>query len=642
MKQLRWSAVTGVLTLALATSSWAATTVIHSPPVRESEPHRQVTFFVGGVDEAGHSMKVSDIDLLVDGERVGAPASSQTFSDWSTVSGEASQTWKPPLSIGLVYLWIDGVPAGVLDGVQAFCQRIPPRTVVFPTIYGRLRQGRARMPASESGRLQELSHLEADRPNLIEAVRLDLTDLAADEAPLKILLVVTDGRDYADPKGEGPGDFADLGRAIREAGITPFIVAFPSADADVDAVAKNLHDLHDAAGGFLRVLEKADDLENTLESLGQSLADLQRVTVVEPWSWSMMGGTHRIGARLTVGGQHLTTEIGTVAAGGGAGRIVLFVVVALGGVVVLLGLVMFFSRRGASRSSSDDEDAEAGDEETIVSAAHDLIRRGASPQRAVEELSRVHGSAISAIVDLDAEVLSDPRFRYFQTRAGRARLKDIQDILSKKAVARAALGGTLAGILAAAIKDQTPAEQAAKLLAARVAPEEATEFAAMPLDKLAEALRGASGGAQAVLGTPRARGIAVSIQDALRAGRLAGRGVSVGWLVRAGGPGRRGETLHLDPARSVLGHAPSASLRIDGDGQLASEHAEIVVEDGVFFVAPLEGTVKVEGTPTMDRRQLTDGETLQVGAGVYVFKSASSGQMGTSTRPTGAPRRVRA
>ena len=630
MKLRRASALACLLASTLATKAWAAPTVIHSAPIHETDPRREVTLFLGGVDETGHSMKVSDVDLLVDGERVGALVATQALSDWSNVSAEASQTWKPPLSIGLVYLWIPGVPAGVLEGVQAFCQRMPPRTVVFPTIYGRLRQGRARMPASESGRLQELAHLEADRPNLIEAVRMDLTDLASDEAPLKILLVVTDGRDYADPRGDGPGDFADLGRAIRDAGITPLIVAFPSPDADVEAVAKNLHDLHDAAGGFLRILDKANDLENTLESLGQALADLQRVTMAEPWSWSLTGGSHRIAARFTVPGQHLTSEVGTVVVGGGAGRIALFVVVFFAGAGALVGLVLFLSRRRASSSSSDDDDGT--DEEAIVTAAHDLIRRGASPQRAVEELSRAHGAAVSAIINLDPEVVSDPRFRYFQTRAGRARLKDIQDILAKKAVAQARLGGTLAAILAAAIKEQRPPEEAANMLAAQVAPEEAAEFAGMPLDRLAEALRGAAAG-QSVLGTPRARGIAVTIQDALRAGRTGGRGVVVGWLVRAGGPGRRGETLRLDATRSVIGRAPSASPRIEADSQLAPEHAEIVVEGSGFLVAPLGGEVKVEGTPTTERRPLTDGETLQLGAGVYVFKLASAGRLaGTSAR----------
>ena len=95
--------------------------------------------------------------------------SAQALSDWATAAAEASTSWRPPLAVGVVYLWVEGVPAGVLDGIHTFFQRIPSRTVVYPTIYGRLRQGRARLTAAEIGRLDELPYLEGYRPNLIEA-----------------------------------------------------------------------------------------------------------------------------------------------------------------------------------------------------------------------------------------------------------------------------------------------------------------------------------------------------------------------------------------------------------------------------------------------------------------------------------------
>ena len=67
--------------------------------------------------------------------------------------------------MGLVYLWVDGVPAGVLDGIHAFFQRIPSRTSVYPTIYGRMRQGRARLTAGDISRLDEVPYLDGYRPN---------------------------------------------------------------------------------------------------------------------------------------------------------------------------------------------------------------------------------------------------------------------------------------------------------------------------------------------------------------------------------------------------------------------------------------------------------------------------------------------
>ena len=166
----------------------------------------------------------------------------QSLSDWATAASEASPTWRPPLGVGLVYLWVDGVPAGVLDGIHAFFQRLPARTVVYPTIYGRLRQGRARLTAGDISRLDEVPYLDGYRPNMVDAIRLNLVDLANDPAPLKILVLVTDGRDYADPKGEGPGDFAALGADLRRAGIALLVTRF-RPEADADQAAANLRDL---------------------------------------------------------------------------------------------------------------------------------------------------------------------------------------------------------------------------------------------------------------------------------------------------------------------------------------------------------------------------------------------------------------
>jgi hypothetical protein len=108
----------------------------------------ELTFFVGGFNDSGRSLKASSLDLLIDGQRADGAPMIQSLSDWATTSAEASKTWRPPLSVGLVYLWIEHIPPGVLDGVQAFFQRVPSRTVVYPTVYGRMRQGRARVTAS--------------------------------------------------------------------------------------------------------------------------------------------------------------------------------------------------------------------------------------------------------------------------------------------------------------------------------------------------------------------------------------------------------------------------------------------------------------------------------------------------------------
>ena len=615
----------------------AGPTMITTRPGLEADGDGLV-FFVGGVAESGRSLKASSLELIVDGVPSVEPVSAQSFSDWATAAGEASASWRPPMIVGLVYLWIHGVPAGVLDGVHAFFQRLSPRTPVHPTIYGRLRQGRARLAAADIGRLDELPYLDGDRPNLLEAVRLDLADLAADPAPLKILLVVTDGRDFADPRGEGPGNFATLGKAIRRAGVTPFIVAFPAPEADAAQASANLRDLHAAAGGFLRIIDQVqiEELENTIESLGQGLADLQRVRVPTPWSWRLFGDAHRLAVRLTTGGgERLMAEVGTVSTGPGNLRGIIIGIL-FGLIVAIAGVLLFLRRRQGQQATASDDDQ-------VLVAIHDLVRRGVSPQRAAEELASNHPEALGLLSGMNESLFADPRFPYLRTRPGRVRLKEIRDILSKQASARPTLGETLAQALAEAIEHGTPPDEAAKMLRGRTTANERAAFVALDFEMLAQALR-SSADEHPPLRAPRARGIAAAIQDALRSdGAEAGGGgeAVLGWLVRAFGPGRRGETLRLVPARNVLGQAADCNIRLAIDPSVAPQHAEISLEAGEFAILPLGGTIKVEGKPVEHRQALVDGETLEIGTGLYVFKSATVGHVTASRPRISRPRRAR-
>jgi hypothetical protein len=577
----------------------------------------ELTFFVGGFNDAGRSLKATSLELTFDGQKSETPPVTQSLFDWATASAEGSKTWKPPLSVGLVYLWIEHIPPGVLDGIQAFFQRVPSRTVVYPTVYGRMRQGRARLTAADVSRLGDVPYIEGNRPNLIEAVRLDLADLTADPAPLRILVVVTDGRDFADPKGDGPGDFAALGREIRKAGVTPLVVAFPAPDADRAQATSNLSDLHDAAGGVLRLLDQPQDLENALESLGQGMADLLRVRVAPPYGWHLLGGSHKVSVKLNVGGgQRLGADMGAVSIGPGKLRSLVLGVV--GVLALVAGAVIVFMRRRPAGGSG------GGDDE-ILQAAHDLIRRGASPRRAVDELTRNYPESIGELANLDQEVFSDPRFPYFRTRPGRLRMQEIRDLLAKKSVDSPVLDDTLAAVLADAVSNRTPPDQAAAMVAARVGADECTAFTALGLDRLAEALRAAAD-SHPSLGTPRARGAVVSIQDTLRT-RVGALGIVVGWLVRAGGTGRRGETLRLGDGRTVIGLSGSCQIRLSQDHTVAAEHAEITLEGGEFAIAPLGGPITVEGAAIDKRCPLTDGETIGIGDGLFIFKSASAGNM---------------
>jgi hypothetical protein len=120
-------------------------------------------------------------------------------------------------------------------------------------------------------------------------------------------------------------------------------VAFPPPEADAAQAAANLRDLHEAAGGFLRTVDNVQDIENVLESLGQAVADLQRVRFATPTGWQLLGGSHRLSVRLTGSdGQRLTADMGSVAIG--SSRTVLFMVLGGLGVLLVAGLAFVVVR----------------------------------------------------------------------------------------------------------------------------------------------------------------------------------------------------------------------------------------------------------------------------------------------------------
>ena len=124
--------------------------------------------------------------------------------------------------------------------------------------------------------------------------------------------------------------------------------------------------------------------------------------------------------------------------------------------------------------------------------------------------------------------------------------------------------------------------------------------------------------------------MALEIQAALRNEGSSAHAVTLGWLVRAAGPGKRGETLRLPNARAVLGRGASCEICLELDSQVAEQHAAISERRGTYFIEPLQGTLKVETAPVTAKHPLGDGDTIELGSGRYVFKCASTGNVGHS------------
>jgi hypothetical protein len=466
------------------------------------------------------------------------------------------------------------------------------------------------LKASELGAtLHDLAYLGGDRPNLAEAIRIDLANLRSDESPFKVLLLVSDGRDFTDATGEGPADFSAVASDIAKAGVKLLLLSFPAPDADAEPSAKSLADLAEGAV-FHRAADQALELQSTLESLGQAIADMRRVRIEIPWSWRTLGGTHRLRLNLFSDGKRRAIEAGTITLPAATGWL-LGLGATLAGLLALLAVVLGLRYRRPR------------EEPSLLAAVHELIGRGLSAQRAVVELTRSFPESVAGLTTADPALLSDPRYPLLQTRAGRRRFEEIVALLRHGD--DSGLGDDLAAALAEVLAAKTPARQAALSIAARVPEDQQSDFLRLRLDDLASRLRKA-GERYPVLASPRSRGAALAVQDALRA--QSGASLAVAWLVRAVGPGPRGETLRVAAGRAVLGRSPSCEIRLDRDKQVAEQHAAISESRGQFAIEPLQGSVKIEDTAASSRQPLGDGDTIEIGESRFVFKCVTTGNLG--------------
>lgn len=614
--------------LALPAGAAAAPTFLASPPVVDRDTGEMV-LLVGGISEEGATLKPSAVEVEIDGAPGPAPKSIEVFSEYAQSAAEASQAWKSPLAVGVVYLWVKDVPAGtsdaILEGVGGFARRIPGRSNVYVTFYGRKRQPIPKLKASEiGGQLHDFGYIPGDRPNLADAIRVDLKALLGDESPFKVMLLVTDGRDYNDSSGDTSADFSAVADEINKAGVKLMVVSIPPNEVDAEQSTKNLGDLA-SAGAFRRATEQPIEVQSTLEALGQSIADMRRVKLEIPWAWRTFGGTHKVRLNLTSDGKRRALEVGKVTVPASATWLLLGIGVLVAVVLIVVVLIVVLRRRGDSNDRGDDED-----DQPVLTAAHALIQRGLPAKRALVELTRSYPNDVGTLAEVDPSVFDDDRFPLFKTKAGRRRFEELQALLADKSNDDSPIGDDLAEVLSQSISGQSPPDQVASSIAARVPEDQWSAFARLGLDELAKALR-ASGSRYPVLASPRARGVALEIQAALRnESRSTNRSLAVGWLVRAAGQGKRGETLRLSEARVVIGRGPGCQINLEGDPQVADQHAVIAERRGAFYIEPMQGALKVETKPVAGKQALGDGDTIEIGQGRYVFKCVSSGHVSHS------------
>jgi len=382
--------------------------------------------------------------------------------------------------------------------VQGFFKRLPARTSAYATLYGRKRQPVPKLKASEiGGYLHDLGYLGGDRPSLGDAIAVDLKNLSADESLFKLVLVVTDGRDFADPAGEGPADFAAVANELGKAGVRLLLVSFPSPEADAEQSAKNLGDLA-GPGAFYRAVEQPMELQSTLESLGQAVADLRRVQIEIPWAWRTFGGSHKVRIYLTTDGKRRVVELGRITLPAQTGRL---------GLARCLGAC---NRDASDRvavppASSRPARFPSGQRPDHFRCGM-LSSNGACRRSGLwRNLRAAFPKASPAWPAWTSRSSRIPAIPCLQTGAGRRRFEEIRALLTQRDGEESPLHDDLFAALAEAITAETPARKAAESIAARLPDDQWGALSRLGLEELARALRQA-GKRFPVLALPRSRG----------------------------------------------------------------------------------------------------------------------------------------
>ena len=229
---------------------------------------------------------------------------------------------------------------------------------------------------------------------------------------------------------------------------------------------------------------------------------------------------------------------------------------------------------------------------------------------------------MSELPNIDVNDLDPNEYQVLKSRAGQARLQAFAEALGSNEEEEAAMtADDLIAILGGAFSQSLSEAETARLIRARLPDKRWAAFARARFDEVTALLKQAAA-SQPQLASPRARTFVLAVQDALR--DPDGAEVVVAWLVRAAGPGFRGESLRLTRPRTVIGTGPSCQLRIE-DQYLSKEHLAISEAAGAFAVQVLQGAIKVEGRTITGERTLMDGETLEFGQGQYIFKAVVDG-----------------
>ncbi|HEY0711265.1 MAG TPA: FHA domain-containing protein [Polyangia bacterium] len=571
---------------------------LFSGPPRVDATRDNLTFAVGAQQATAGRVALERIGIAIDD----SPASLAVEPYPEVASRRAAAGIKPGIAVAVLFFWGQGAPQELLDGLPKLMSRLPPNTPVYPVPYGEGHPSFVTPRVASDiagGELDTLALIPGERPVLARALRFAKQELLKDPTDIRFLIVVTDGRDAE--QGADANSFYQLGQELLTDRLVVQVVSFPAAVEPSESLANAAAIARGANGRHLTASGPAD-LAAVIEAASLSYLDMKHVAVPIPFGLQVLGGRPKVTIDAQANGRPATLELrGAVAAGPHrwwfAG---LFALVAVGVGVQLL--------RQARRPTG-------GPVREMLDELERQVRLGTPANRIVLDLSRKFPELVERIARLDPDTLPEGEYLVLKSDAGRARLDEVREQLMPEGDER---GGDLVQELARAVEADSDPGEAAVRLRACLPDGICGAFARSSFRDIVKMLKDGSP-RHPVLATAAARQLVLSIQDRLRSER--GEAVIVGWLIRAGGPGRRGQTLPINRAGTVVGRDPGCEVSLVEDPQVAGRHAMIVEQAGVFLVRPLDGQVRVEAEVIPHERGLADGDTIELGAGAYVFKS---------------------
>ena len=445
-------AVAGVITVGLAVSPAHAVDVsLFSDPPTLSEDGKTVELVVGARLPSLQRVKLEDLSVHF-GKKPGKVVSSQPYVDFAADKSKAAESWRPPISVGLIYLWTESAPAEMLDGIHRLFKRLPPQTVVLPTPFGQSYFPVVN-PVSAArvagGGLDDQPFIEGDAITFLAAARANVGEVAKDDSPLKALVIIADGRDYT--ANTDPGPFAAFGKELRNAGYVTQVIALPTDD---DSAKANIRALAHAAGARLMPTRQGSELPAITEAAGTLFFDLRVLKVAVPFSIGLFGGEVEIKLNATTDGKRVSSSAGKVTIPASGGMIVL-----LAGIVLIvaggIGAVLVLSRK-RSPSGGDGETTEE-DMEGFLDAIQELVRRRVDPNRAAVELSRWYPDLVTELPNIDVASLDSDQYRLLKSRAGQARIKEFAKAVGSSEEDGQAPSDDLIAILASTLSQSLPA-----------------------------------------------------------------------------------------------------------------------------------------------------------------------------------------